>query len=149
MYRPLLHKLCDRIAKAGWPVSPPVTAAGLDRLNTGIKAAFGYGLPPDYQGFLAQCDGLSWDGLTLYGAEQCLLDGDSGTVRPGLLEANALFARRPGSSGLLFLGHSGEDCLVFDFAESRYLVLDMTSLEIMETPESFEAMMVLLLRHHL
>ena len=80
-------------------------------------------VPVDYIALLKQTDGLSGNGVELYGTRAN--DRESaGYTLPGLIEANLEFQQVPPMRGKLLLGRAAEELFVYDSLDQKYHIIN-------------------------
>ena len=86
-------------------------------------------LPPDYLHLLRQSDGLSYNGIELYGTRAN--DRETmGYTLPGLIEANLEYANVPQMRGKLLLGRASEEIFVYDTMDQKYHILERLDFQV-------------------
>lgn len=129
----------------------PATTERIEAVQIALRDAFGATLPPDYAAFLARTDGLSFDGLVLYGSWQSwtapeVRGNTSGaTFWQGLVEANTLWREGPGLEACLVLGEGDMDLLTVDLHGQNPVLRDKVSTDVLERFAAVEDAIVALL----
>jgi hypothetical protein len=97
-------------------------------------------IPQGYADFLAKLNGFAWSGIEFYGTDE-ELDIETAYMLKDIISANEVFIyNNEGLEHCVQLGCSDEDLFVYNTQNRRYEVLDMTSRDVMEDFETFEAM---------
>ena len=137
MYRDILQKIEVKMKKFGYEPSKPSTNPDIENLKKRIQSELQLSLPIDYENFLMDKNGLTWNGAMFYSSIDMPKDWNKWYKTWGLVDANLLLERNLFKERLV-LGESGIDFYVYDFSLSLYLILDRPSLRVMEKFESFD-----------
>ena len=113
---------------------PAVEPMKVQQASVGLVKAGVPPVPADYVRFLAQTNGLSWNGMTLFALEN--IERDKGAFfHPGIVQNIPFCRNNPVMKRRLLLGTGWEELLVYDAGLKQYLLLDRYSYE---TVSSFE-----------
>ena len=114
----LLGRIHAEQREVGERIEPPADEAAIAELDATLRAQFGAGLPPGWAAFLRHCDGLDFNGFTLYATRQ----RDGTAVMLGMPEQNFVF--RAGARGArhLLLGETGDDYFAHDLTAGDFCV---------------------------
>ena len=142
-----------RAELAAWDEAPlrPAPNERIEAVRVALRDAFGATLPPDYAAFLAQADGLSFNGLVLYGSWQSWalpeVRGSTPGYRfwQGLVEVNALWRDGPGLEACLVLGEGDMDLITVDLRGENPVVRDKVSNDVFESFATVEDALVAML----
>ena len=99
-------------------------------------------LPQGYVDFLLMLNGFAWNGIEFFSTDQ-VTDTETGYMLNDIVSANEMFVDcNEGLEHCVYLGRSDDDLYVYNTQNTRYEVLDMTSRDVMEDFETFDAMFV-------
>ena len=124
-----------------------------DELNDGIseeealtfikeaEKELGAALPEEYIKILRTINGLEFNGVILYGADEHLLKEAPARSVNGMIDNNKIWYENEWQKRYLFLGESGISWYVYDLENKRYCELDNPSGELSEEFDEFEGML--------
>ena len=87
---------------------------------------FNYNVPAEYLTFLKCTNGLSFNGLVVYGIDDYITE-TSDNEDTGYIESNELWYENEWQKKYMFFGHSGITWYCYDTEKSTYLELDKPS----------------------
>ena len=123
-----LKELHDNYAILFPPLEPRLAQQASVRL---VKA----GVPPiplDYVLFLAQTNGLSWNGMDLFALEN--IERNKGAfVHPGIMQNFSFCQNNAVMTKKLLLGYGWEELLVYDFGQKEYQLMDRYAYDVVAT----------------
>lgn len=125
-----------RFAQVIWP---PASPEAVERLRKFARDTLRTNLPEGYITFLGRNDGLAFNDYEIYAATEHKKPNLSGFV-----ETNEILSRAEGR--YVFYGESGIDFYAQDLTSMAWVTLDRTSLSVMHTFPSFDAMLARVLR---
>ena len=132
-----------REAEYGDRLPPPCPSAQLINVQKEAMAKLDVQLPEEYLEFLRVHDGLDWNGLQVYGAE----DYESSPEKiMGVVEVNLIRRDAPGWDEHLCLAESGDDSYGVRLEDGRFCGIDVVSGDVFEEYESFDHMISSVLR---
>ena len=122
-------KQCLEILRENYAVLfPPVNPIAVQQASVRLVKSGAPAVPADYVAFLAETNGLFWNGNELFSLNN--LDRDKGAFRHcGLLEQAQTVAQHPMMRKRLWLGIGVEVMLVYDAGTRQYMVLDRYTYE--------------------
>ena len=146
-----------RAELAAWDEAPlrPASTERIEAARVALRDAFGATLPADYAAFLAQADGLSFNGLVLYGSWQSWAVPEVRGGAPGdgfwqgLVEVNALWREGPGLEACLVLGEGDMDLITVDLRGENPVVCDKVSNDVLAGFSTVEDALVAMLSRRL
>ena len=109
----MLTRILTTIQKDGAVFFPAVDERSLRFVSSLLASHRFPPLPLDYVALLKQTDGLSWNGVELYGTRANDREAKGYTL-PGLIEANLEFSNAAPMQGKLLLGRAAEELFVYD-----------------------------------
>lgn len=119
--------ILEKLKKAGAVVIPPAKEEMINPFRMTL-ARNKIPMPaPDYFKFLSLCDGLTYNGLKLYGIETHRREEKNYTF-PSLLEVNVDFMGRNRTKDFIILGEQDEDLFVYHSKEKNYQIVDRMDL---------------------
>ncbi len=119
----MLSRILETLKKNQAVFFPPVDDRSLRFLSSLLSSHHFPALPPDYVALLKQTDGLSWNGIELYGSRAN--DRETrGYTLPGLMEANMEFSNAAPMRGKLVLGRAAEELFIYDSMDQRYHIVN-------------------------
>jgi hypothetical protein len=136
----VLDLVAQRAATYGESLQPPATPEQLSRLRRRAFDALQVTPPIEYFHFLERCNGLDWDGLTLYAAEPAPLAGHPDRVIGGLIDENLARRALPAWTAYLVFGDTGDDAYCLHLGSNRYCLVDAVSTDEIEAYPSFGTM---------
>lgn len=120
----------------------PATDKDIDLCNKDMGQFEFPPLPSGYIDFLKKLNGFAWNGIEFFSTDR-VTDTETNYTLPDIVSANEDFAEyNEELEGLVCLGRADDDIYVYNVANERYEVLDMTGRDVMEDFASFEAMFV-------
>ncbi len=119
----MLGRILTTIQKDGAVFFPPVDERSLRFVSSLLASHRFPPLPLDYIALLKQTDGLSWNGVELYGTRANDREAKGYTL-PGLIEANLEFTQAAPMQGKLLLGRAAEELFVYDSADQKYHIIN-------------------------
>jgi hypothetical protein len=122
-------RLAQDATRGSRALVPGATPADIERTKQLAHEQLGIELPPDLSAILAEVDGFSENGVTLYGTDQDVPDEQ--TFGPTIVAENlSLRSAMPETvEEYLFIGDSDLWHFVFDLQSGKYTVLSRSSLE--------------------
>src|SRR5690606_32410566 len=127
----------------GEHVAPPAEEGAIAAVADFARRALGATLPAGYAAFLRVCDGLDFNGTTIYATRQRNLGG--GVTMLGLPEQNHIF-RADGARAHLLLGETGDELFALDIRDGGFVILDRGSLSEQQRFGSFDALLACVLQ---
>lgn len=119
----MLSRILNSLKKDNATFFPPVDERS-QRFVSSLLAS--HRLPPlplDYVALLKHTDGLSWNGIELYGTRAN--DREAlGYTLPGLIEANLDYAHAAPMRGKLLLGRAAEELFVYDSMDQQFHIIN-------------------------
>ncbi len=109
------------------PVQPPATRIAIDSAVAEAKARFGAAVPGDFQDFLTIANGIGFDGVVIYGADQTPERTGPADFWHGLIAANLAWRDGSDRGPILILGETDMDLFTVDLAGENPLVQDKVS----------------------
>jgi hypothetical protein len=127
--RTLEKRLAQDAARGSRPLVPGALPEDIERTEQAAHDQLGLDLPADLCNVLAEIDGFSENGVTLYGTDQGLPDDQA--YGPTIVAENlALWSGMPETvEEYLFIGDSDLWYFVFDLQSKRFAVLSRSTLE--------------------
>lgn len=119
----MLSRILNTLKKDGGTFFPPVDERSLRFISSLLSSHRFPPVPLDYIALLKQTDGLSWNGVELYGTRANDREAQGYTL-PGLIEANLEFAKAPPMHGKLLLGRAAEELFVYDSMDQQYHIIN-------------------------
>lgn len=132
----LEHRLARDAARGSRPLLPGALPEDIERTEQAALDELGIELPTELHEILAEVDGFSENGVSLYGAEQDLPDEQG--YGPMLVAENlSLWSVIPETARkYLFVGDSDLWYFVFDLETKRYAVLSRSALKLVHSFDS-------------
>ena len=149
MYRGLLRQIAIEQARSGGGAQGPCSEVERARLRRRVRMELGNELPADYLDFLAQTDGLDWNGVVVYASEPSPIVGHPDRSIAGVVEMNLAFRDDRRFGDLLVLGSDGMDIYAYRVSTGAYEVFDEVPHELVAANPSFADMMTRLLTRSL
>ena len=119
----MLTRILNTLKKDNGTFFPPVDERSLRFISSLLSSHHFPPVPVDYIALLKQTDGLSWNGVELYGTRAN--DRDMlGYTLPGLIEANLDFAQVAPMRGKLLLGRAAEELFIYDSLDQKYHIIN-------------------------
>lgn len=137
----LLQPVADDKKQYGLSMQPSCACGRMNSLRDRVKAELEADLPTEYEEFLANTNGLDFDGLVFYGSEPGPIAGYDDRMLDGVIEANQCYRENGSMKKMLVLGESEDLLYVFDSQRSTYHAVDSTSLKKCEHYTSFKEML--------
>lgn len=152
IYNELIKEIGSEMSRLSrQALQPPCTANDLEKLKQTSLRDLGYGIPAEYACFLADTNGLVWNGLSIYGSKSMPLNGLPDYSVEGFVDANRHYRslRRgdPMQDYIVF----GEDSVVFfayHIPPGVYEVITIVGMTALETYMSFDELLIDALRGH-
>lgn len=119
----MLTRILTTIQKDGAVFFPAVDERALRFVSSLLASHRFPPLPLDYVALLKQTDGLSWNGVELYGTRANDREAKGYTL-PGLIEANLEFSNAAPMQGKLLLGRAAEELFVYDSVDQKYHIIN-------------------------
>ena len=137
----MIEKILKEIAESGDDalIAKPADSKDLTLCQKELAEYKKPAMPQDYVDFLRIANGFAWNGVLFYSTDQ-VTDPEDGFTLDDIVSANEDFEERTDTDGKLLIGRSDEDLFVYNPQEKIYEVLDFTSLDQMETYDSFESL---------
>jgi hypothetical protein len=129
--------------EVGEHVAPPAAEEAIAAVADFSLRSLGAPLPEGYAAFLRVCDGLDFNGTTLYATRQRNLGG--GVTMLGLPEQNHIF-RAGAPRHHLLLGETGDELFALDTRDGSFAILDRGSLSEAERFTGFDALLTRVLK---
>ena len=123
----MLSRILETLKKDGAAFFPAADERSLRFASSMLSSHRMPAIPMDYITLLKQTDGLSWNGVELYGCRANDRE-EKGYTLPGLIEANLDFSTIESMHGKLVLGRASEELFVYDALDQRYHILDRLDL---------------------
>jgi len=149
MYRDLLQQIAIEQGRVGGGAQSPCSATQLERLARRVRVEFDTAPPPEYMDFLAQTDGLDWNGVVVYASEPSPIVGRPDRSIAGIVEMNLAFRDDPRFHDLLVLGSDGMDIYAYRMSSGEYQAFDEVPHQLVLAHPSFEDMMMRMPAHSL
>ncbi len=130
----LLERIHAEQKEAGETVAGSAAADDIRRLQEYARQHLDCALPEAYLAFLAQSDGLDFNGHVIYATRE---RRGEGAVVLGFADANETF-RGGGERHHVLFGETGDELFAFDAAQGNWRFLDRGSLSPLETFENFD-----------
>ena len=127
-----LEKVVAEQRQVGETVRPAADDAQLAAERDALRECFGPTLPDDYARSLRRVNGVSFDGIVLYGAGYTEAAPGPGGLWPGRAETNRLWRDGPGRDAFLVLGETDMDLLTIELDGTRPVLREKVSNDVME-----------------
>ncbi|GEM_PF-1477546 len=137
----LLQPIADDKKQYGLSMQPSCKSGRMNSLRERVKAELQDDLPSEYEEFLAQTNGLDFDGLVFYGSEPGPIAGYDDRMLDGIIEANRNHRENGSMKKMLVLGESEDLLYVFDSKDHAFHAVDSCSLKKCEHYTSFKEML--------
>ena len=121
------------------PISPPASQDAIARLRRLARDKLQADLPEEYVTFLGRNDGLDFNGYVVYGATE-----HQEPFLSGFVEANERLGGSQASH--VFYGDTGDRLFAQDRTSQAWVTLDRSSLDVVASFPSFDAMLADVLR---
>ncbi|QIM16610.1 hypothetical protein G7067_09650 [Leucobacter insecticola] len=134
-----LNRLNEVNEKYGHSAPPPAKKV-YDFLSF-ARSRYGLFIPVEFAEFWKLQNGLEFDGNVFYHVDESSnedIDPSDVSTNNSIIATNAIWRENEGNPRYTFLGDGNIDWYVYDTESGRYLVLDKSSAEIMETFDNFE-----------
>lgn len=119
----MLSRILNTLKKDNATFFPSVDERSLRFVSSLLSSHRFPPVPPDYIALLKQTDGLSWNGIELYGTRAN--DREAlGYTLPGLIEANLEFAQVAPMRGKLLLGRAAEELFIYDSMDQHFHIIN-------------------------
>lgn len=148
-YTELLKQVEQQASKYGEAMQPPATSAMLDKLKDDAKKELGADVPNDYLTFLSIMNGIDWNGMSIYSCADTISADSVRSHMPGFIETNLIHRDVVEKGQIIVLGEDSLDIYVYDPKTEEYQSRDRTSLDIMESFETFNDLMMWAVNKHL
>ena len=149
MYIEYLKKIRNQAQLYGDEMQLPCTISQIEDLNERVMLHLRTIVPRAYSDFLMLHNGLDWNGLVIYASEPTPIIGYSDRLINGFVEANVLRRETNDREELLILGDSGDEDYCYDVQQSRFVIVDSTSIDVLESFRTFDELMVEALKHRM
>jgi hypothetical protein len=141
-----MSEILDRLEDLDAMIVRPATDKDIKRCRKDFKIMeFAAPIPDGYVEFLKQLNGFAWNGIEFFSTDQ-VTDPETDYTLNDIVTANEDFAEQNGDfleiKNYMLLGRADDDLYVYNAANGRYEVLDMTGRDVMEEYKTFEAMFV-------
>ena len=125
----LENRLARDAARGGRPLVPGALPEDIERAEQAAHNELGIDLPPGLLDILAEVDGFSENGVSLFGSDQDLPDEQ--TYGPTIVAENlTLWAAMPETAEkYLFIGDADLWYFAFDLESNQFVVLSRSTLE--------------------
>jgi hypothetical protein len=140
MFENYIRQLGEDAKRVQIPLEPPATREQLTSLHNRVAKQFQVELPDPYVAILEQTNGLTRNGLHLYGATAGFFDTDG---RPGIFEfvhANLLHRGAQGMENRLVFG-TDPNLYLWDLEEGTFIYCDDFGADVMESFPTCEALL--------
>jgi hypothetical protein len=119
--------------KYGEASQGPATPDAVARAREAVQARFGATLPADFAAFLERANGVDYNGVVIYGANQSEAAPGPNGFWQGVVAANAAWRDGPGHEEYLVLGETDMDLLTVDLSGADPVLRDKVSSDVNET----------------
>ncbi|MGE7602600.1 YrhA family protein [Peribacillus sp. NPDC097675] len=141
-WKDLLIEIEKIEGKYGSSLRKPASDTEIIKANHKIQQTLGnIELSKSYIEFLKKINGLDFNGLVIYGVDDVLLDKDVDEDIHGFIETNELWYENEWQKQYVFYGDSDTAWYCFDLKENVYVELDKPSGTLIQSFESFDAML--------
>lgn len=123
---------------------PPTIQKEIDTINTWLLTQEFCALPQDYQSFLLQSNGMSYNGLDLYGSCTHYREIKNYTY-PSLQTINQNFINYSFFKNKVIIGNWNESLIYYDPKGNYYALADRINLRSRQEFEDFEKLLTYLL----
>lgn len=127
-----LEKVIAEQRDVGETIRPAADDAALAAEQDKLRERFGATIPADYLRLLRHANGVSFDGIVLYGAGYTEAAPGPGGFWQGLTETNRLWRDGPGREAFLVLGETDMDILTVELDGTRPALRDKVSNDVSE-----------------
>lgn len=127
-------------------IQPPASEAALERLQQRAQEELGASLPDGYLDFLRVTDGLNWEGLFVYASGKTPVIDKPTVFMHSFVDDNLDWHSHAPHQNYLFFADSDISLYVYHLAKRRYEILDRPSETLIQTFETFDAMLAEALR---
>ncbi len=140
MWTEILKQIEENLKKYGESLNSAASEIEIKYLIENVKKMFEVDLPEQYVKFLRTVDGLDFDGLTIYGVDQSLLETKPSEPVYGFIETNEVWYENEEQKKYLFFGDSDISWYCLNLSTGKYEVRDKPSGTVMEIYEDFDSM---------
>ena len=142
-YKTLIEKIKQLRAKYNLGIPDPIRKESIKDFSIHFKNQFEITPPKQYLDFLLVCDGLVENGHTLYASYNHEKDG----ILCGVFELNEIWHEQDERfKKYIYFGDGNMDLYVFNKVTNKYEVLDRYSGDGIEVFNSFEQMLMYILK---
>ena len=141
MYLKILDELADKMRSDGDAMQPPATEQQLLQVRKKAQEKLGHDLPEGYRRFLAEVNGLNYDGLVIYATEPSPIIGYEHELIEGFVEANVDDREFEPMSRYLAFGQNEFDVFVLDLKTGEYQVINQLRLNVCRVAGSFDQLL--------
>jgi hypothetical protein len=141
MLREQLRQIEKNLEKYGEKLQPPATAKAIEHLRKQAKKRYNADLPEQYIDFLRTVNGLDFNGLTIYSADNPMQDDSSTESVYGFIESNEVWHENEWQRKYLFFGDSDIGWYCINLDTGLYEEQDKPSGTVMKTFKDFVSML--------
>jgi hypothetical protein len=119
----MLSRIIDTVRKDGAVMFPAADDRSLRFVSSMLSSRRFAPIPIHYASLLKFTNGMSWNGIELYGTE-AIDRKEMGYVLPSLIDANVAYDNYEFLKGQIILGRAAEELFVYDSRQKKYFIID-------------------------
>lgn len=141
MWKERLEEIIQEEKKYGEEINGGISEEEVELFVKEVEDGLNTALPEEYIKVLRVVNGLEYNGVILYGADETILKEAPRQTVNGLIDCNQVWYENEWQKQYLFLGESSISWYVYDLRAAKYYALDNPSGEISEEFEDLEQML--------
>jgi hypothetical protein len=141
MYEQLLSRVAEEKRQFGSAPQPPATEEQIQRVVENASRELRTVLPVEYLNVLRLSNGLDWNGVVIYGADNNPIASHPDRSIADIVEMNLTYRDNPRYGDLLVFGSNGMDIYTCRISTDRYEIYDEVPLELIESFPTFDELM--------
>ncbi len=145
--RQILQEIATQKARRGYSIQPPCSEGDLVALRNNVSKIFHLDIPPSYEEFLQEMNGLDFNGTLIFAATKTPHASRPTKFIEGVLDANNV--RRVGAPDFFIIGESGMEMYVYNLKSKKWETVDQVSLDVYERFETIDDLLVAALEKRL
>ena len=149
MWKEYLEEIRRKEKRYGQEINCGISEEEAELFGKAVRAELGAALPEECLKILKTVNGIEFNGVILYGADEAVLKSVPKQHVNGLIDCNQVWYENEWQKQYLFLGEGSISWYVYDLKAKKYRELDNPSGELCEEFDTFEEMLDQMLENSL